>query len=173
VKKIFVHHHQLPSDGASLRHIKLDKEIEELQEAQGIEEDLSQSGNKFVIVIFVFLILLGIGTGYLLAGKVNTTAITSLNGAMVTMQDGKKSVGVSDTKAFPDSATGVIEEGGSNGEGTHKLIRDGGPSQTVYMISSVVDLDQFIGKNVTVWGQTMAAKKVPWLMDVGRVDIER
>ena len=58
-----------------------------------------------------------------------------------------------------------------NGEGTHKLIRDGGPSQTVYLISSVIDMSEFVGKKVQVWGETIDAQKAGWLMDVGRVKI--
>ncbi len=80
-------------------------------------------------------------------------------------------VGSTDTKTFGDTATGELKEGGLGNDGTHQLIRDGGPSQTVYLISSVVDLDQFVGKKVQLWGQTIKAQKAPWLMDVGRVKI--
>jgi len=53
----------------------------------------------------------------------------------------------------------VIQKGGSDSEGTHQLIRDGGPSQTVYLVSSVVDMDQFVGKKVKVWGQNNGCSK--------------
>lgn len=82
-----------------------------------------------------------------------------------------KEAGVSDTATFSDTAQGVIQAGGLNGEGTHQLVRDGGPSQTVYLVSSIVDLDQFVGKKVEVRGQTVKAQKAAWLMDVGRVKI--
>jgi hypothetical protein len=80
-------------------------------------------------------------------------------------------VGSTDTKTFSDSATGVLETGGLGNEGTHKLIRPGGASQTVYLISSLVDLDAYIGKSVEVFGQTLRAQKAPWLMDVGRLKL--
>ncbi len=72
---------------------------------------------------------------------------------------------------FPDTTEGVVEQGGMEGEGSHKLLRPGGPSQTVYLTSSVVDLDQFVGTRIKVWGETFAAQKAGWLMDVGRVQI--
>lgn len=80
--------------------------------------------------------------------------------------------GSADETAFKDSATGVLDKGGFNGEGTHKLVRPGGPSQTVYLTSSVIDLDTLVGDQVTVWGETFKGQKVGWLMDVGRVKVE-
>ena len=111
----------------------------------------------------------GAGTGYLLSksdGRVS--GAESVNNQMV---KNDKEVGSLDTKTFRDTATGVIEKNGTNGVGTHKLIRDGGPSQTIYMVSSVVDLDQFDGKKVEVWGETQKVAKVSWFMDIGRVKI--
>jgi hypothetical protein len=72
---------------------------------------------------------------------------------------------------FTDTAEGVLDKGGLNGEGSHKLLRPGGKSQTVYLTSSVIDLDQFIGHRVKIWGETFAGQKVGWLMDVGRVQV--
>jgi hypothetical protein len=72
---------------------------------------------------------------------------------------------------FKDSATGTIQKGGINGVGTHTLIRDGGPSQSASLTSSTVDLDLFVGKKVEVKGETNAAAKTAWLMDVGSIKI--
>lgn len=120
------------------------------------------------IIVYVILISLGIGTGYLLAGKTGSQpAGTSTAGGLIVSD---KVVGSQDNKTFKDSATGKLEKGGLDGEGTHKLIRDGGPSQTVYLMSSVVNLDEFAGQNVKVWGETFAAEKAGWLMDVGKVE---
>lgn len=79
--------------------------------------------------------------------------------------------GSADASAFKDSAQGYLEIGGLNEEGSHKLLRTGGSSQTVYLTSSVTDLDKFNGMEVKVWGETQAGNKVGWLMDVGRVEI--
>ena len=72
---------------------------------------------------------------------------------------------------FSDSATGVIEKGSINGEGTHILNRDGGVTQRASLTSSTVDLDLFVGKKVEVRGQTNASKKTGWLLDVGSIKI--
>lgn len=79
--------------------------------------------------------------------------------------------GSADESVFKDSAQGYLEAGGINGEGSHKLLRIGGVSQTVYLTSSVTDLDKFNGMEVKVWGETQASGKAGWLMDVGRVEI--
>lgn len=80
-------------------------------------------------------------------------------------------VGVADEKAFRDKAEGVLAEGGVDGEGSHHLLREGGPSQNVYLTSSIVDLNLFVGARVAVWGETFSAQKAGWLMDVGRVKV--
>ena len=79
--------------------------------------------------------------------------------------------GVPDEQTFKDSAEGYLEIGGLNGEGSHKLVRAGGDSQTVYLTSSITDLDKFDGMQVKVWGETFKGQTAGWLMDVGRVQI--
>ncbi len=75
------------------------------------------------------------------------------------------------SKAFKDTATGTIEKGSINGEGTHILNRQGGPTQRASLTSSVIDLDLFVGKNVQVTGETFASTKTSWLLDVGTIKI--
>ncbi|MCL4364319.1 hypothetical protein M1328_03710 [Patescibacteria group bacterium] len=82
-----------------------------------------------------------------------------------------KTVGIADKKTFKDQAEGTLKEGGIDGEGSFHLERPGGPSQNVYLTSSTVDLSQYIGKKVRVWGETFSAEKAGWLMDVGLVEI--
>lgn len=122
----------------------------------------------WLIVITVVIAVAGVGMGYLLSNRKSTVAGDSSTQNVITTD---KEVGVKDTATFSDSAKGVIQKGGLNGEGTHQLVRDGGPSQTVYLVSSIVDLDQFVDKKVEIWGQTVRAAKAAWLMDVGRVRI--
>ncbi len=114
------------------------------------------------------VILLGTGVGYLLFRVSPPQVAGTSTPAMIKTAT---EVGSTDTKTFRDTAEGTLEEGGINGEGTHKLTRSGGVSQTVYLISSVVDLNEFAGKKVQVWGETIDAQKAGWLMDVGRVKI--
>lgn len=125
-----------------------------------------------ILIPLVMAVALGLGvfTGYWFEGRNGSSS--EITGVVSQEQIEKGAeFGVKDTKAFPDKAIGVIEAGGENGEGTHKLIREGGPSQTVYLTSSVLDLDQFAGKKVEVNGATMKAQKVAWLMDVGKIKV--
>jgi hypothetical protein len=138
--------------------------VKPIEPVQQEDEGMKKLSNITIVAVYVILILLGVGTGYLLSrpGSVASPGTIQTNTV----------VGSTDTSTFKDSAVGVIQKGGSDGEGTHALIRDGGPSQTAYLISSVVDLDNYVGKKVKVWGQTMAAKHVSWLMDVGKVELQ-
>jgi hypothetical protein len=132
-----------------------------------------------IIVIFLVIIILGVGSGYLLNSRLSAGSTLSLGGNNALQSSVPASglkvgdvIGNADEKTFKDKSTGVLEEGGINGEGSHRLLREGGPSQTVYLTSSVVDLDEFVGHKVTVWGETFAAQRAGWLMDVGRVKVE-
>lgn len=132
----------------------------------------STSPVKF-LALFVVLVLLGIGTGFVLSKNTAKTG-KSLVPAIVTSGSVAKGkiFGSDDTKTFKDTAEGTVQEGGIEGEGQYHLVRPGGDSQNVYMTSSSVDLSQFINKKVKVWGQTQQAQKAGWLMDVGRVEVE-
>lgn len=128
---------------------------------------------KILYIAGVVVIILGLGTGLFLA-KNNLSSKTGSLGAGNSNQlslGGKKVFGSNDTSTFKDMAEGKLDKGGINGEGTHRLIRPGGDSQTVYLTSTVLDLNQFVGKKIRVWGQTFAAKKAGWLMDVGKLEI--
>jgi len=122
--------------------------------------------------IILAIILAGGATGWFLSSRSGgkLTQVKELPGG-VEVVEGQREVGIKDEKTFRDSALGRIEINDSDEvfEGSHKLIRPGGPSQTAYLTSSAVDLNQFLGKCVKVWGETFAAQKAGWLMDVGRV----
>lgn len=116
----------------------------------------------------VVIILAGLVSGFFLSQK--QTALPLLGGKPKVIKT-EKMAGSTDIKTFKDQAEGVLEKGGIDGEGTHKLVRPGGVSQTVYLTSSVINLDDYLGKKVRVWGETFAAQKAGWLMDVGRVEV--
>lgn len=127
--------------------------------------------NKTVLLISaVVVVLVGVGTGYFLSkgGSVKVLGGPSTQGTKVSTTTEK---GIVDSSTFTDTATGTVQKGGLGIDGTHKLLRDGGPSQTVYLTSSVVDLDEFVDKKVEVHGQTVKGQKAAWLMDVGYVKI--
>lgn len=133
-----------------------------------------------VIGLCVVAIAAGVGTGFgsykLFAGS-SSTANTGVpaDGEIQQVATGKVSegevFGSADETAFKDHAKGYLEKGGLDGEGSHKLLRPGGESQTVYLTSSVTDLDTFDGMEVEIWGETFSGQKAGWLMDVGRVKV--
>lgn len=131
-------------------------------------------GKKLLPALLIVLVLgAGVFTGWRFsAQKISSTAKENYAGS-VNKSDIKKGseYGVSDTGNFMDQAIGVLQAGGIEGEGTHHLVREGGPSQTVYLTSSFLDLDLFVGRKIQVWGATMTAKKAGWLMDVGKVKV--
>ncbi len=120
-----------------------------------------------IIVFFVIFVLLGVGLGYYLSNIEGP----SLSSNSRTTTSSKSASGVLDKEKFPDKAEGKLKKGGIDGEGNFHLERTGGDSQNVYLTSSTVDLSQYIGKKVRVWGQTFTAQKAGWLMDVGYLEV--
>ena len=147
---------------------------------ESIVETPSSNASKFLLPVLI-LIFAGVGvySGALLKNS-NNKGGGLLGGSNAGIQSEIPESGVkvgdifgsADEKAFNTTATGVLDKGGLNGEGTHKLLRPGGASQTVYLTSSVIDLDQLTGHQVTIWGETFKGQKAGWLMDVGRAKIE-
>ncbi|MBU1200807.1 hypothetical protein KJ953_04770 [Patescibacteria group bacterium] len=139
--------------------------------------DSPASKNKFTTPLLIILaLILGVSSGAILK---NLKSGSGLGGGSGVKAPGDSSTikvgdvfGAKDESDFPDQAIGILEEGGMDGEGTHKLLRPGGVSQTAYLTSSVLDLDQFVGFKITVWAETFSAQKAGWLMDVGRVKVE-
>lgn len=124
------------------------------------------------LILGAFLVVLvGIGTAWLISNKVLNKAgsQTAAPGVKVT----SKQAGALDPNIKYDTATGVLKSGGINNEGTHHLERDGGPSKNVYLTSSIIDLESFVGKKVEIWGETLASKKAGWLMDVAKIQVSQ
>lgn len=121
------------------------------------------------IVGVILVVLAGVGTGWLISG--GPQALISGSKSVPGAKTGANEAGLNDEKTFKDTAQGTLEEGGISGEGTHHLVRTGGTSQTVYLTSTVVNLQDFVGKKVQVWGETISAKKAGWLMDVGKIKV--
>lgn len=124
--------------------------------------------NRIFLVILVLAVILGAGVGYNLASnnsKAKST-ISTLNGEVPKNPQ-------QDSKTFRDFAQGVIEKKGEPKradeytEGTHILKREG--TNPVALTSSVLDLSQYEGKKVKLYGETQKAIKEGWLMDVGKV----
>ncbi len=145
-----------------------------------IKQDMPPKSNLATIIIFLVAALAGFYSGATLKTSAGGKLVGGSSSSLGNIQANIPTTGVkvgdiygsASEKIFKDSATGVIDKGGFNGEGTHKLVRPGGVSQTVYLTSSVVDLDTLVGDQVTIWGETFKGQKVGWLMDVGRVKVE-
>lgn len=127
---------------------------------------------KFLpIAIIAVIVAVGIFTGLVLSSRSKNSQIAkgAINEEQLTGEQ-KKSF----NQTFRDEAEGVIEsndELDKYAQGTHRLIRPGGESQTAYLTSTVLDLNEFAGKKVKVFGETFGSSQVGWLMDVGKVEI--
>lgn len=147
---------------------------------QSLVHDFEGSGpvssmNKSVIFALFLFILLGVGTGFIVSNLTGSTPLSPSSSSETITANGvevkKGDVIGSDAKSFKDNAEGVLREGGIDGEGAFHLERSGGESQNVYLTSSVLDMTPFVGRKVKVWGETQAAQKAGWLMDVGRLQV--
>lgn len=124
------------------------------------------------IIFLIVSILLGMGSGYLFSRNINTASQLSTGSSGNGAKLAKGTIeGSDDLKTFKDSAEGVLQAGGVNGEGQFHLVRPGGESQNVYLTSSIVDLSKYLKQKIKVNGQTQAAQTAGWLMDVGRVEV--
>lgn len=129
----------------------------------------------FLIIILVLGVATGFGLSKLVPSK-STADSTITPASGVTGIESKSEIEVGKTygntnASFKDTATGTIEKGSINGEGTHILNREGGSTQRASLTSSSVDLDLFVGKKVEIKGETNASKKTAWLLDVGTIKV--
>lgn len=123
---------------------------------------------RIVLGILVCSIFFGVFTGYILAKKPNArfASVLPVNPAPKSAQQ--------DNRTFKDFAEGTLKVRPASKnpneyvEGSHILVREGG--YPVALTSSVVDLSQYEGKKIKVFGETQKALKEGWLMDVGRVE---
>lgn len=126
---------------------------------------------KFLPILLVVLVVAaGIGTGLVFSSRQKSANLSSGTGEEQLTEEVKESF----TQTFRDEAEGTVtrnDDLDKYAQGTHKLIRPGGESQTAYLTSSVLDLDQYVGKKVKVFGETFGSSQVGWLMDVGKVEI--
>lgn len=133
-------------------------------------EKKSSSMKTFTIVIVI--LIAGVISGYFLStlqgGSKNIKTAQSASEEGLSVGD---VFGLPDDETFRDISEGVMVKGGTDGEGSHHLVRPGGESQNVYLTSSVVDLDLFVDHRVKIWGETFSAQQAGWLMDVGRIEI--
>lgn len=133
---------------------------------------LSKIRPMLPIIIIIVVVAGGIFTGLVLSSRSKNAKIAA--GAALSEENLPPAQKKSFNQTFRDSAEGVVQknDGDKYGQGTHKLVRPGGADQTAYLTSSVLDLDQYIGKKVKVFGETFGSSQVGWLMDVGKVEVK-
>ena len=148
--------------------------METVTTPQNLIRDLEPKNNQNTLplsrffLILIFVLTAGIITGFLISLNKKTI---SKNKDGIKKEEVKKTAGIADKKTFKDKAEGILKEGGIDGEGNFHLERPGGESQNVYLTSTTVDLSQYTGKKIRVWGETFTAEKAGWLMDVGLVEL--
>ena len=151
--------------------------VDETPVSDNNDNSMTSPFPKLAIILSVVAVAAGIATGYggfKLKSKSGSLLPTPSDLQRVAEEGQIKAgdiFGVKDEKTFKDSAEGYLEIGGIDGEGSHKIIRPGGISQTVYLTSSITDLDKFAEMEVKVWGETFKGQKAGWLMDVGRIEV--
>lgn len=127
---------------------------------------------KFLpILIIVFVVAAGIFSGLVLSSRSKSPSASS---TATSEEELPTEVKESFNQTFRDEAEGTIENNDDldkYAQGTHKLVRSGGESQTAYLTSTVLDLEKYVGKKVKVYGETFGSSQVGWLMDVGKVDV--
>ena len=152
-------------------------EIKNAHSNQKIERwEMKKVKLPIAILAGVGAVALGIASGLSLKTLVENRSLAQTYESPATQQVAGDSVKAGDIfgsnhEVFKDVAEGYLEQGGINGEGSHKLLRTGGDSQTVYLTSSVTDLDKLSGMQVKVWGETYQGQKAGWLMDVGKIEV--
>ena len=123
------------------------------------------------LLLIIVLIGAGIFTGLMLS-SVNKSKASQ--GNVLSEENLAPEIKENFSQTFKDEAEGIVEKNDDfekYAQGPWKLIRAGGESQTAYLTSSVMDLDEFIGKKVKVYGETFGSDQVSWLMDVGKVEV--
>jgi len=129
-----------------------------------------------ILPYFIVLIIIGLGifTGLVLT-SVQKAKAQNQQAKSIEEEELSPQQQESFAQTFRDEAEGTVEKNDDldkYAQGTHKLLRPGGESQTAYLTSSVLDLDEYVGKKVKVFGETFGSSQVGWLMDVGKVEVQ-
>lgn len=132
------------------------------------------SFSKFLPVILIVLVVAaGIASGLILSSRAKFAKQKEESKTAISEENLSGQQKESFNQTFRDQAEGTVEKNDKMdkyAQGTHMLMRPGGESQTAYLTSSVLDLDQYVGKKVIVYGETFGSSQVGWLMDVGKVE---
>lgn len=141
-----------------------------------VQPIVAPAGNtKKYIVIFVVVILFGVLTGFGLSKIKSSPGGPVVNGQKVEVVNTPGEEGVKDMASFKNISTETgelkVNDGKITTEGSYILVRPGGVSQNIYLTSSVIDLEKYVGKKIQIWGETFKGQKAGWLMDVIKIKV--
>lgn len=127
----------------------------------------------FMLILGSFLIVIaGVATGWQLSGGVAGSEEVPQSANITPGSAGVDEAGIADTSDFETEETGILRSGGFEGEGTHHLEKEGVSSEKFpYLMSAVIDLESFVGKEVRIWGNTIAGQEAGWLVEVGKISV--
>ncbi|OGJ37317.1 MAG: hypothetical protein A2383_01435 [Candidatus Pacebacteria bacterium RIFOXYB1_FULL_39_46] len=166
-------HNQPVNKTVKMSSLDLEKETKQ-KTTKKTGTPMTTKQRRTFLILGAVAIVAGLATGYgafrlqLKSNGESPAANQQVAGEIINNGD---VFGIKDDQTFKDSAEGYLEKGGIDGEGSHSLLREGGESQTVYLTSSITDLDKLVGMKVKVWGETFKSQTAGWLMDVGRVQV--
>lgn len=178
---MLIYNNFTPMEADSIDKITAEQSTPQLESKQQKAESITQplnkksSASRLNKVVPLILILFIIAAGAISGLFLSSTGIKGEGESAISEQEeltpeAKQSF----TQTFRDEAEGELEKNDEldkYAQGTHKLIRPGGEAQTAYLTSSVLDLDEYVGKKVKVFGETFGSLQVGWLMDVGKVEV--
>lgn len=146
--------------------------IEDNRKGRMLKEipDNSKKQTVFIVLSSVLVVLAGVFTGWQLSGgSVEGSEGTKITNVTPGDEGNPDEAGVEDESVFETVEEGVLVEGGFEGEGTHHLERGDDPSKYAYLTSAVINLDNFNGRKVKIWGNTISGQKAGWLIEVGKI----
>ena len=115
-------------------------------------------------VLGAFLVVIvGVGSAWLISGKM---MVGGSNPSTLGTKIISGEVGILDSNIKYANAVGVLKEGGIDSKK-----HSGWAFGTVYLTSSVIDLQGYVGEKIEIWGETISSKKAGWLMDVAKIKI--
>jgi len=150
------------------------KEVPIVKEFEPVKKETRVTINLPLVFIGLAIVISGVFSGYVLAGSGSSSSTANGGSGGIGGLGGlPKTAGKCNDDLCKDTAEGTLRDGGTEGgEGTHHLERPGGVSQNVYLTSSTVSLASYVGKEVTVWGETFAAESAGWFMDVSKLEMK-
>jgi hypothetical protein len=146
--------------------------VENLTQQQKITRAFNPATNlpKALIILVAISLISGVATGFVLAKNNPKSGISAASPETIkaAKESGEVAKNCKDFDEGTLKAKGKAEDNTEYSEGTHLLDRPG--KTPVTLTSSYVDLSQYEGKKVKVFGETQKALKAGWLMDVCKIE---